>query len=104
MAKSMYYQVKEVVKKKIYAAHFVALTCDEVTSMDNGSWICIHVYVVENFTRIPHLVSLQHLTGGAGADSLTLLIMNALQTGGDVSLDQISRKLLCFGADGVSTF
>jgi len=104
MAESMYCQVKEVIKRKISTAHFVAITCDEVTSVDNGSWICIHVYVVKNFIRSPLLVSLQRLMGGAGADSLTLIIMKALQDGGDLTLEQLSRRLLCFGADGVSTF
>ncbi len=100
----MYLQVKESIKKKTSLAPFIAITCDEATSMDNGSWLCIHAYIVENFVRIPHLIFLQRLTDGVGADTLTLLIMKALECGGDVNLEQISRRLLCFGADGVSTF
>jgi len=104
MADSMYKQVKDMIKQKVSAAHFLTITCDEVITVDNGSWICIHAYTVENFVRILHLISIQRLVDGSGADALTLVIMTALQCGGDLNSDQISRKLVCFGADGVSTF
>jgi len=78
--------------------------CNEVTSMDNGSWLCIHAYIIENYVRVPHLVFVQRLIDRVGANTLTLLIVKALEIGGDVTLEQISKKLLCFGADGVSTF
>jgi len=104
MADSMCKQMKEVMKQKVSGAHFVAITCDEVTIVDNGSWICIHAYIVENFIRIPYLISLERLVDGSGADALTLVIMKTLQCGGNLSSDEISRKLVCFGADGLNTF
>jgi len=104
MADSMYNQVKEAIKKQIVVAQFFALTCDEVTMIDNDSWICVHTYVVQNFVRVLYLISLQCLVDGGSVDSLTLVIMNTLESGGDVTKDQIARRLLSFGADGVNTF
>jgi len=72
--------------------------------MDNGSWISIHAYIVENYVRVPHLISLQCLVDGSGANSPTLVITKALQSGRNLTIDQISRRLICFGADDVSTF
>jgi len=104
LADYMYFQVQEAIKKKIRAANFVAITCDEVTIVDNGSWISIYAYVVENYVRVPHLISLLRLVDGSSADSLTLGITKALGAGGDLTHEQISRRLICFGADGISTF
>jgi len=60
MANSMYNQIKEAIKKQIVDAHFVALTCDEVTTIDNESLICIHAYVVQNYIRVCKL-PIRHL-------------------------------------------
>jgi hypothetical protein len=38
------YAIKHVIQKVI----FIALSCDENTTMDNQSWISIHYYVVES--------------------------------------------------------
>jgi len=104
MADCLYSQVQQAVKKKINSAHFISITCDEVTTVDNGSWLCIHGYIVENYVRVPLLISLQRLVEGATADALTLVIMKALEGAGDLTFQQISKRLTCFGADGVSTF
>jgi len=104
MVDCLYSQVKQVVKKKINAAHFIAITCDEVTTVDNGSWLCFHGYIVENYVRMPLLISLQCLVEGATIDALTLVIMKALEGTGDLTFQQISKRLTYFGADGVSTF
>jgi len=104
MADFMYCQVKKAMKNKISAALFVAFTCIELTAIDNGSWICIHAYVVENYVRIPYLIFVQHLLDGKDADSLIVVIMKALECGGDLTFKEISRKLICLGANGVSIF
>jgi len=40
--------VKVVIKKKesIVASNYFALTCNEVTTIDNVSWISMHAYMV----------------------------------------------------------
>ena len=104
MAEALYDQVKLTISCKISNTMFVSLTCDEVTTVDNGSWICIHAYIVENYVRIPYLLSLQHVVYGAGADNLTHVIVKALEVGGLMDGDVVSRRLLSFGANGTSAF
>jgi hypothetical protein len=45
-AKFMHIQVQEVIVKAIQIVRFIAILCDEVTTIDTRSWICIHAYVV----------------------------------------------------------
>lgn len=47
-AQSMHTEVEDDTIKVIQYAQFIALSCDEVTIVGNGSWICIHAYVVDD--------------------------------------------------------
>jgi hypothetical protein len=42
----MHIQFQEVTIKAIQIVRFIKISCDEVTIIDNGLWICIHAYVV----------------------------------------------------------
>jgi hypothetical protein len=53
----MHIQVQEAIIKAIQITRFIVISCDEVTTIDYGSWICIHAYVVQFKVRIP--ISLQ---------------------------------------------
>jgi len=89
----------------VSSASFIALSADETSACDNTSWIAIHVYVVENWCRVPHLLTIQKMeSDGATANRLTSVITAALSFEGGVSEVMIPEKLLCFGADGVTTF
>ena len=46
LAKCMFHQVEAKALEIVHAIRFISLSCDEVTSIDNGSWISIHCYVV----------------------------------------------------------
>jgi len=61
MAEVMHAQVNANMKEVIKNANYLAVTCDEVTSIDNTSWICIHIYTQQVWTRTPMLLSLQHV-------------------------------------------
>jgi hypothetical protein len=58
MVEFMYVHVTKVIVATISIANYVALTCDEVNIMDNGSWISIHTYVMQNWVKVPMLLSL----------------------------------------------
>jgi hypothetical protein len=40
--------VLEATKSTIGIVNYLSLTCDEVNTIDNQSWLSIHVYVVQN--------------------------------------------------------
>ncbi len=46
MVEFMYAHVIEAILATIFITNYVALPCDEVNILDNGSWISIHVYVM----------------------------------------------------------
>jgi hypothetical protein len=47
----------------------MALTCDKVGIVGNGSLISIHGYVMQNSVKIPMLIFFQKIVGGIGAES-----------------------------------
>jgi hypothetical protein len=104
MAEFMYAEVRIAISRVLVGANYVALTCDEVSTIDNGSWISIHAYVVQNWSRIPYLISLERVVEGGGSDNLTQVIIDALTAAAKIERLALSKTLLCFGADGVSTF
>jgi hypothetical protein len=104
MAECMYAEVRTAISRVLVGANYVALTCDEVSTIDNGSWISIHAYVVQNWSRIPFLISLERVVEGGGSDNLTQVIIDALTGAAKIERPALSKTLLCFGADGVSTF
>ncbi|KAG0573500.1 hypothetical protein KC19_VG183500 [Ceratodon purpureus] len=100
----MFAEVKTEIVKQVSSAQYVALTADETGTLDNGSWISVHGYVVQNWVRIQFLISRQQVVDGAGAATLTDLLVKALKNGAGLDKADISTKLLSFGADGPSTF
>ena len=90
-------------KAMISAANFIAITCNETSGVDNKSYIAVHIYVMQNWTRAPLLVALQQVASdGATIDGLTDLLVGILTSRGGLDTATVARKLLCFGADGVS--
>ncbi len=80
------------------------MSCDEVTMMDNQSWVNIHVYLANGFKCILILLNLEKLIGSGTIDNLTIVILNFLLVYGGLIVEKISNKLICFGFDGVVVF
>ena len=86
-------------------ASYIAVTCDESTAVDNTSWLCLSVYVMHNWNRKRLLLTLQKLdSDGYTADSLLTVITGILAHHGKMEPEQIVAKLICFRANGVSSF
>jgi hypothetical protein len=97
-------QVKDGIKKKIQDARFIAVSCDEVTTVDHGSYVSIHAYIMENWTKVPLLIACKQVLGGATANNLTKVISTALEDAGGMDKIANRTKLISFGANGVSVF
>jgi len=54
---------------------YVALMCDEVNTMDKGSWISILAYVMQHWVKVPMLISLQRVVDGTKINNLNIVIM-----------------------------
>jgi hypothetical protein len=59
MASCTYELVVNKTKSLVEGVKFISHSYDEVTTCDQQSSVSIHAYVVENWQRIPLLLSLQ---------------------------------------------
>ena len=104
MAAHMYSFVQQKMESMITAANFISMTCDETSGMDNKSYIAVHVYVMQIWSRSPLFVALQQVASdGATANGLTDLLLGILASKGGLDVVAVAKKLVCFGADGART-
>jgi hypothetical protein len=59
MAEFIYIEVTAAIKPKVQFAPFFAISCNETISVDNGSWLSVHAYICEDWSRIPYLIALK---------------------------------------------
>jgi hypothetical protein len=74
-----------------------------MTSVDNHSWLSLQTYVIDDWSKIPIMVSLQRLLKGARFwkfhhNHHFCLIASSLAS------ETLSSKLICLGGDSVSVF
>jgi hypothetical protein len=48
MVEAMHQVVLCAIKVAVDKSLFLAMSCDEVTIIDNHSWLSMHVYVIDN--------------------------------------------------------
>lgn len=94
----MYDQVKATISKVFVGANFIGITCDKVIKVDNGSWIFIHAYIVQNWCRIQRDMDV------FGSDYLTLVIVDALMRATSMDKSHLANAFKCFRVNNVSTF
>jgi len=51
-------------KVNVQKSYFISVSHDEVTTINNQSWLSIHVYVTEESKKVPILLNLQHVVDG----------------------------------------
>ena len=80
------------------SARFFSVTYDEVTTIDNQSWISINGYVCEGWERLSILLLLEHVVAGAGSNNLTTVIVHAVKNYGGLDDDNLVGRMASFGA------
>ncbi len=103
LIKFMYMQVQDTIVKAIQSARFIACPCDEVTTIDNGSWICVHAYMVDFLIRVLILLCVEGVMDGSGFNNLTEVIMATLMKGEGLIKEDVTKKV-CFDVDGAFVF
>lgn len=71
--------------------------------MDNKFRVNVHVYVVQDWRKVPILLSLEHVDC-VGGENMTKLINETLITKNALNKEKMMRKLVSFGVDGVVMF
>jgi hypothetical protein len=64
MATYMYDLIKEKHQAMFAAAQYISLTADETSVVDNLSYIIIHVYVLQDWVRVPIILHINNLESG----------------------------------------
>jgi hypothetical protein len=77
----------EVIRATMGALWYVVLNCDEVSIVDNQSWLFVHCYVVQNWVRILIFISLDRVFESSSSDDLTKFIMETLTIDGGLPKD-----------------
>ena len=75
---------------------------DEVTKIDNTSWVCMHFYTINDHCCQPFLLSIAKLNCSAIAEKIFDLLKSTLIECGGLDNMEIAKKLVCVGADGAS--
>ncbi len=104
MVEVMHQHVMVTTRATFIVAQYVSINFDEVSALDNQFQLLIHCYVMENWVRIPILISFNHVLEGFGSNNLTKVIMEALTTKGGMLKDQVVSKLMSFGANNINVF
>ena len=89
-------------KESIKNSNFIALSLDEVTTIDNTSWVCMHVYTVNNLCHQLFLLSVAKLNHSVTTENLYELLKTTLIEFGGLDSMEIAKNLVCVGADGAS--
>jgi len=62
----------------------------------------MHVYMVEQWRRVPILLNLSWVINGVMINNLTLQIVQNLVEFGRMNKMDVANKLICFGTNGVT--
>jgi len=73
----MHFIVINAIKEIIHVARYIVVSGDEVTTIDNKSWVNFHVYLVDGFKHIHVLLNLKRLIGGGTTGNMTNVILNS---------------------------
>ena len=104
MAEAMHEIVLQSTRDAITDCNFISCSADEVTTINNQQWISMHIYVMQQWQRMPILLILERIEVGATSTNIIQIILQSLLTLGGLTEEGIGRKLVCFGCDGDSVF
>jgi hypothetical protein len=104
MADSMALVLANHTKKILAEARFNAISADEVTTVDQESWLSVHIYISTGFSRVPILLSLSWLVEGNTAVAVKETILTSLNWHRRLVDNVVAKRLICFREDGVSVF
>jgi hypothetical protein len=91
-------------KKVISQVRYFAISADEVTTINHESWLSVHIYVCIGFKRISILLGLFHLVEGNGSTTMKEAISTCISWQAGHSENAVTKRLVCFGVDGVPVF
>ena len=85
---------KDDMKEKIANATFLSLSLDEVTAIDNTSWICMSIYMVNDHIRHSYLLGIHKMTKISTVETIYELVIDSLKEINGMDHSMIPKKYL----------
>jgi hypothetical protein len=104
MVEVMHNVILRTTKVVVQKSPLISMNCDEVTTINNQSWLSVHVYVIKERKKVLIMLNLQHVVDGTTSDNLTSFIVKSLMEFGGLSETNLANKLFSFGVDRVTIF
>ncbi|KAJ9513216.1 hypothetical protein QJQ45_029520 [Haematococcus lacustris] len=92
---------QEASKELLDAAHFISISLDEATTVDNMAVMCVHAYVLVGFERKQIFLALKEVKEAPNADELLRTLQSVLEAS-SLPDSVLQRKLVALGTDGAS--
>jgi len=70
------------------------MSANEVTTIDNQSWLFVHLYIVEAWKKVPLLLNLQKVIDGGTSNTMTSMIVESLTKFGGLTESDLAKKLV----------
>ena len=81
---------------------FFSLSLDEVTTIDNTSWVCMSIYMVNGHIRHSYLLGIQKMKKSSTATNIYELVIQTLKEISGMDDLMIEKRLVCVETDGTS--
>ena len=78
-------------------ASYFTVTANEVTTIDNGSWVRITIFYVSEFSHESFNVKLEHVEEGGSSNNIIKIIMKVVTEFTSMSKQDIAQRMLAFG-------
>lgn len=104
MVEFMHSLLLDVTKVAFAAIAFIAISANEVTSINNTQWCSIHLYVVQNWTKIPILFCLDQVNVYATSNNIFVIMFKCFFEFSGLTLKTLGGKLVNMGCNGTSVF
>jgi hypothetical protein len=88
--------LKQIISLKQHTK-FILVNCSEVTTLNNPSYISIHIYVVHNWFRVLILLNLENFINGKTFDNLITIIIHSLIIFSGMSINTFFTKQCALG-------
>jgi hypothetical protein len=100
----MHRLVLRAIKVGLQKTLFILVSYDKLTTIDNESWLLIHLYVIDEWKWVPIFLNLQKVLDGETFDNFSKLIVQRLVEFGSMTKKDVTNKLVCFKVDGMIVF
>lgn len=93
---------KKNVHERVKESNFISLSLDEVTTVDNTAWVCMHAYTIKDHVYQANLLYVHKMRANSTIKNLYLEVKKALNEIASMHDFTIEKKLVCVRANGAT--